>query len=595
MARGPIGYTVHFIRGQLAKRRGETQPEGGQESKAAEPGADAAAAPQDEEGFGKGAAPKALGEPFDPAHALTKRRSLLALVVMGFGLALDFTLSLMSIQPLFYVVGGPQSLYGFVFGCYDLSAMLFAPLFGVWTDRSGRYKAAIQVGAAVNAAGNLVYAFTVLADQWWIMAVARLVAGVGAATLGIGSSYITRTTTHARRQVVLGRYRITQTVARMAGPMLGFLFLGLPEVHAGSSTALKIFNWYTIPGWAAFLVVMLLMTFFAWAFEDPTEENEHLVKADAEVAASGPPSPQRVRRFRSFALPWIALSFFAIFAFNGFTANLFALFAGQYHEVTSQMDNWKTYVGMGAGSFVCGMVVRRCIKWFPWFEERKLVMLSNWLVLLTWVLVIPYGGETWVPPVALFYAATGLAGFAVVINQASLETIFSKKVTQYGDVAGGSVGRWMGAYFCAASAGRFAGPLVVAAVTRIATPSGVTGYCSEPVTAADGSLMCATPQNACLITGNNYYVEGCVLYNAIPMYAAMAGLQLCVNLGLWWVLAAHWSYDNEDLPAPLPAGASHDVDKSPTGIDDAAAADEARKWPAGSEDEPDVNTAGAVA
>ena len=40
-----------------------------------------------------------------------------------------------------------------------------------------------------------------------------------------------------------------------------------------------------------------------------------------------------------------------------------------------------------------------------------------------------------------------------MINQASLETIFSKKVTQYGDVAGGSVGRWMGAYFCAASGG----------------------------------------------------------------------------------------------------------------------------------------------
>lgn len=74
---------------------------------------------------------------------------------------------------------------------YDLSAMLFAPLFGVWTDRSGRYKAAIQVGAAVNAAGNLVYAFTVLADQWWIMAVARcrgaawgVGAGVGAVVWG---------------------------------------------------------------------------------------------------------------------------------------------------------------------------------------------------------------------------------------------------------------------------------------------------------------------------------------------------------------------------------------------------------------------------
>lgn len=98
----------------------------------------------------------------------------------------------------------------------------------------------VMLGAVVNGIGNLIYAFTVLADGWWIMLLGRrvcwfvcarigqagsllerdcqnaaalgppllssrrLVAGVGAATLGIGSSYITQTTTSERRQVCRG-------------------------------------------------------------------------------------------------------------------------------------------------------------------------------------------------------------------------------------------------------------------------------------------------------------------------------------------------------------------------------------------------------
>lgn len=40
---------------------------------------------------------------------------------------------------------------------------------------------------------------------------------------------------------------------------------------------------------------------------------------------------------------------------------------------------------------------------------------------------------------------------AVVINQTSIETVFSKKLTQFADVVGDSVGKHMGAYFMAAS------------------------------------------------------------------------------------------------------------------------------------------------
>ena len=165
------------------------------------------------------------------------------------------------------------------------------------------------------------------------------------------------------------------------------------------------------------------------------------------------------------------------------------------------------------------------------------------------MLVVPYKGKTWVPPEALFFAATGLMGFtggrgcccllaavrddarqacsaradtramatisigmyrqqplapacrlppspahtlrgldalpcpfawfphpagpscrppslpcplpfalcplplppAVVLNQASIETVFSKKLSQYADVVGDNVGKLMGAYFMAVS------------------------------------------------------------------------------------------------------------------------------------------------
>lgn len=174
---------------------------------------------------------------------------------------------------------------------------------------------------------------------------------------------------------------------------------------------------------------------------------------------------------------------------------------------------------------------------------------------------------------------------AVVINQASIETVFSKKLSQYGDVVGDNIGKvrcslksrqsnrsgaedgfvgravfdmhpppsfqppcstWAPISWrhqvsphgggaagwglesgllrcswalvceqcsCSSSAnaslltlspagGRFAGPLVVGGVTKIATPWGETGYCTEWATGADGSADCVGPwDQQCVITG----------------------------------------------------------------------------------------------
>ena len=114
------------------------------------------------------------------------------------------------------------------------------------------------------------------------------------------------------------------------------------------------------------------------------------------------------------------------------------------------------------------------------------------------------------------------------------------------------------------AAGRFAGPLVVAGVTRIATPSGQTNFCTDWVAQPDGSFTCEGPwDQQCAITGgrgagqgsrpaytltltrpsntalqllshppffpllhpagDDYFVGGCILYNALIMYPVMAG------------------------------------------------------------------------
>ena len=85
------------------------------------------------------------------------------------------------------------------------------------------------------------------------------------------------------------------------------------------------------------------------------------------------------------------------------------------------------------------------------WEERKLCLFTNWMLFVVWMLAIPYGGSTSVPPQAQFYASTGIAGFALVVNQASLEVVFSKKATEYADVVGDNMGKLLGIYFMAAA------------------------------------------------------------------------------------------------------------------------------------------------
>lgn len=254
----------------------------------------------------------------------------------------------------------------------------------------------------------------------------------------------------------------------------------------------------------------------------------------------------RQKSFVMFVSFWLLLSFLTILVQFAYYANIFGIFAGQFHAISTQTEQWKTFIGVGIGA-VCGaMFYRIGVRRAPnVFNERFVVILAIWTGFVSIMLIIPYQGATYVPPEALYYASTGTFGYSLALFSSSSETVFSKKLTQYIDVAGsGNVGKYLGIFYMAGAGARFAGPFISGAVTFIATPSGDVNYCPEQwVAAQSGTYHCPSLNNACFVDADQYAVQGCVLYRAIPFYAALAGVQFAVNICYHVMLYHHWSYE----------------------------------------------------
>ena len=512
--------------------------------------------------------PLFTGKPLDPVNRRSKKHAWWALLITGFALAIDFTMAMvqslaqpvalsdadphlfarsfvrqMSIQSFYYSLRGPANLFGLTFGMYDLGALLTAPVLGYISDKYHVFKILFLVCLVVNAIGNIIYAFTFLSDAWYCMLIARLVAGVGAGALGLGTSYCSETTTVDQRQRRLVTYRTSQSVARMVGPFIGYIFLWLPQVNSESSTALQIFNWYTIPGWVAFVVVAALIGLFWYMFVDPSEENEHIVRRIEEPNEA---TPKRRREFYTFCGLWMALAFFATLLQFGYYSNLFAVFAGQYHAITDQYDQWKVFLGIAGGACSASFIYRTGLKVLPRvFDERYVTIATSLIFVGAVLLVVPYDGATSIPAEATFYASTAMFGLGVVMFGPSTEIILSKKITQYQDVVGEHIAKVLGVYYMAHASGRFAGPLILAAVTYIATPSGQTYYCANGYgTDSSGNPIClGDTSTSCAIFPDQYFVTGCVLRHAVPVYSVWAGAAGVLSVAYMVAIWRWWSYD----------------------------------------------------
>ena len=485
------------------------------------------------------------------SHPKKKNHNYLALVLVGVAISINYTIHMASIQPLYYALNGPKNLYGLVFASYELACMLSAPLITHLSDRFHSFKPYFQLCNALNFCGAIIYAFSFLSSRWYLMLIGRFTAGLSLANFALASGYIAKTTTLENRQLSLLVMRASQAASRAIGQFIGMAFIGMPLVSQQSSTVAKIFNFYTVPAWIAAVLMMASCGIINFMFFDPsTKQIDPTMQSppssihDADTTTTTNDMNQyRSRRFILYASLWFSNAVFFFTVQSAFFSNLFGVLAGQYHAVSNQHQTWKVHIATISSLLVTIPVTRYGVgKAYTLFQEQILTLASSWIMMVIVLLVIPYQGATATPPVATYYVATALFGPMMMWSQSGIETVFNKRVTQYEDVVGEErVSQALGWYWFFACFGRFVGPMTAGAVTFIATPSGQINYTSP---------TSPSPSTTCAVNSDYYYTQGCVLYDMIPYYAALAGVQVVVIFSLhYMLLARQWGYSNEDVDA----------------------------------------------
>ncbi|XP_069583035.1 major facilitator superfamily domain-containing protein 8-like isoform X3 [Ranitomeya imitator] len=167
---------------------------------------------------------------------------------------------------------------GLVLSAFSLTELLSGPVFGYWSDRTGKTKNIILLSNCFEIAGNFMYFVGI--SKWFLLG-SRLVAGVGA---GAGASifgYLTRCSSSKDRVPVFAMAMACRQAGLLIGPAFN-VFLRYCTFHIGPFHVDK----FSAPGifmcvlWTLMQLVVIFM-FYDLApspLELPHQEHEPLLK-----------------------------------------------------------------------------------------------------------------------------------------------------------------------------------------------------------------------------------------------------------------------------------------------------------------------------
>jgi DHA1 family tetracycline resistance protein-like MFS transporter len=185
--------------------------------------------------------------PHSPRLALTFILATVTLDAIGIGLIFPVMPDLIE-----EVTGRPlaeAALWGGVLATsFAVMQFLFGPVIGALSDRFGR-RPVLLVSLAVMAADYLVMA---LAGSIWLLFVARLVAGITAATFSTAGAFIADITSPDQRGRRFGLIGACFGVGFVLGPLIGGLLAAIDlrapfYAAAGLALANLAFGWFVLP------------------------------------------------------------------------------------------------------------------------------------------------------------------------------------------------------------------------------------------------------------------------------------------------------------------------------------------------------------
>lgn len=205
-------------------------------------------------------------------------------------------------------------------GVYALMQLVFAPLWGRWSDRLGR-KPLILVGIAGYVAAQVMFG---LSTSLWLLYAARIVGGIlSSATLPVSAAYVVDMTTKEERSRGMAWLGTASSLGVVVGPALGGL-LSRRDWHFNWSAGHFRVDGFSTPFFAAALLgLVTLVAALRWL-------PESMPKASPQARDTTTRTSSKMR-FGSRELvktlfPLLVLTLAGQFALTMFEAT-FALFA----------------------------------------------------------------------------------------------------------------------------------------------------------------------------------------------------------------------------------------------------------------------------
>jgi len=224
----------------------------------------------------------------------------------------------------------------FLTGVYALMQLLFAPLWGRWSDGIGR-RPLILVGIAGYVVAQLLFG---LATSLWLLYAARILGGVlSSATLPVSAAYVADMTTDAERGRGMAWLGTTVSLGFVVGPALGGT-LSRTDLHFTARYGHFMIDNFSVPFFAA--AGLGLLTLFAamrWLPESLPARGRR---------AAGEETDTDWRLFARRLGPLLGLALVGQFGLATFEA-IFALYAQAKFNYGP--------VEVGAVFVVCGLVM----------------------------------------------------------------------------------------------------------------------------------------------------------------------------------------------------------------------------------------------
>ncbi|XP_053566328.1 major facilitator superfamily domain-containing protein 8-like [Bombina bombina] len=217
----------------------------------------------------------------DPPTEQMQRKQKLTNVVIGFLFLLsgiEYAVILPTVWLYLQSLGAHPFFLGLVLSAFSLTELLSGPLFGHWTDRTGRTKNVILLSNCFEIAGNFMYFVGI--SKWFLFG-SRLVAGVGAGSGASIFGYLTRFSSAKDRVPVFAMAMACRQAGLLIGPAFN-IFLRYSNFYLGPFHV----NKYSAPGIFMCVLWVLMQLMVAFMFYDvplssqvpQVDEHEPLLK-----------------------------------------------------------------------------------------------------------------------------------------------------------------------------------------------------------------------------------------------------------------------------------------------------------------------------